>query len=34
MKDLPITSTLVIFITIGTALWFYPHYAWSHPILV
>jgi len=34
MKDLPITSTLLILTTIGTALWFYPQYAWAHPIIV
>ena len=34
MKDLPLRTTLVIFTTIGTALWFYPQYAWAHPILV
>ena len=34
MKNLPITSTLVIFATIGTALWFYPQYAWATPILL
>ena len=34
MKDLPITSSLIIFVTIGTALWFYPQYAWAHPIII
>ena len=34
MKNLPIRATLVIFTTTGTALWFYPNYAWAHPILV
>ena len=34
MKDLPITSTLLIFVTVGTALWFYPQYAWAHSLLV
>ena len=34
MKNIPITSTLVIFTTVGTALWFYPQYAWATPIIL
>ena len=34
MKNIPITSTLVIFATVGTALWFYPQYAWATPIIL
>ena len=33
MKNLPVRATLVIFTTVGTALWFYPQYAWAHPLL-